>query len=137
MVYALSWLLTFSLFAVWSLSAWTVNAIAVWAVSNATTVTSAASSVKGLLLPEWMAPWIPSEVEQEVVSMLSAVAPILDSVVQAAPELAGGLALANGVVWGIGSALLLLLGAGLHLLISMWYRRTSGFSSQSVRQPSA
>ena len=137
MAYALCWFLVFSLFVVWSLLAWTVNAIAVWTVSSANTLTGAASSVKGLLLPEWMAPWIPSEVEQEVISMLSAVAPILDSVVQAAPELAGGLALANGVVWGIGSALLLLLGARLHLLFSMWYRRTSRFSSQSVRQPSA
>lgn len=137
MVYALCWFLVFSLFVVWSLLAWTVNAIALWTVSNTNTLTGAASSVKGLLLPEWMAPWIPSEVEQEVVSVLSGVAPILESVVQAAPELAGGLAQANGVVWAIGSTLLLLLGAGLHLLISMWYRRTSGFSSQSVRQPSA
>jgi hypothetical protein len=30
---------------------------------------------------------------------------------------------ATWVVWGIGSALLVLLGAGLHLLIALWRRR--------------
>jgi hypothetical protein len=33
---------------------------------------------------------------------------------------------ATWVVWGIGSALLLMLGAGMHLLIALWRRRGSG-----------
>lgn len=45
MIYALSWFLSLSLLAVWSLAAWTVNAIAVWTVSNAGTLTGAASGV--------------------------------------------------------------------------------------------
>jgi hypothetical protein len=30
------------------------------------------------------------------------------------------------VIWGIGSVLLVLLGAGLHLLIALWRRRSGG-----------
>ena len=45
--------------------------------------------------------------------MLSGLAPVVDSLLQAAPALAGGLTVAIWVVWGIGSVLLVLLGAGL------------------------
>mgnify|MGYP000146666367 CR=1 FL=1 len=55
-----------------------------------------------------------------------------DSLLQAAPALAGGVTVATWVVWGIGSALLLLLGAGLHLLIALWRRRGGSGSGPSA-----
>ena len=45
---------------------------------------------------------------------------------QAAPALSGGLTVLTWVVWGIGSVLLVLLGAGLHLLIALCLRHGSG-----------
>ena len=49
MIYALSWLLIFSLLALWSLAVWVVNSIAVGTVSNTGTLTGATSAVEGLL----------------------------------------------------------------------------------------
>ena len=126
MFYALSWVLIFSLLALWSLAAWAVHAVALWAVSNAGTLTGAASGavsgVDGLRLPEWLAPWVPPEIVQAMVSLLSGLAPVVESLLQAAPALAGGLSIATWVIWGLGSGLLVLLGVGLHVLIAMWHR---------------
>ena len=135
MFYALSWVLIFSLLALWSLAAWAVHAVALWAVSNAGTLTGAASGaasgVDGLRLPEWLAPWVPPEIVQAMVSLLSGLAPVVESLLQAAPALAGGLIIATWVIWGLGSGLLVLLGVGLHVLIAMW-RRGGGVSRSQL-----
>jgi hypothetical protein len=137
MFYALSWFVIFSLLALWSLSAWALNAVAVWTVSNAGALTGAASGAESLRLPDWLAPWVPPEIVQIATSMLAGLAPIVEGLLQAAPALAGGLTVATWVVWGIGSMLLVLLGAGLHLLIAMWRRRSGGAGSQQARRMAA
>ncbi len=134
MLYALSWFVILSLIALWSLAAWAVHAVAVWTVSSAGTLTGAASGVEGLRLPEWLASWVPPEIAQAMTSLLSALAPIFESLLQAAPALAGGLTMATWVIWGFGSALLVLLGVGLHLLVAMWRRRGGGSGPQPARQ---
>ena len=116
----------FSLLALWSLAAWAVHSLAVWTVSNAGALTGAASGVAGLRLPEWPAPWVPPEIGQAMTALLAGLAPTVEGLLQAAPALAGGLTLATWVIWGLGSALLFLLGAGLHLLVAMWRRHRGG-----------
>ena len=123
MFYALSWFVVVALLALWSLAAWALHAVAVWTVSNAGALSGAASGVGTIRLPDWLAPWVPSEIAQSVSQMLAGLGPVVDSLLQAAPALAGGLTVATWVVWGIGSVLLVLLGAGLHLLIALWRRR--------------
>ena len=141
MLYALSWILVCSLLALWSLAVWAMHAAAVWAVSNAGTLTGAASDAAsgaaGLLLPEWLARWVPPEVAQALTSLLSGLAPAVESLLQATPALAGGLTVAAWVFWGLGGALLILLGAGLHLLIVMWRRRGGGSGPPPARQLAA
>ncbi len=105
MIYALSWLLIFSLLALWSLAVWVVNSIAVGTVSNTGTLTGATSAVEGLL--------------------------------QVVPALAGGLTMAAWVIWAVGSAPFVLLGAGLHLLITMWRRSIGRSGPQPARQAAA
>ena len=142
MFYALSWFVVFGLLALWSLGAWAFHAVAVWAVSNAGTLTGAASDAvsgavsgtEGLRLPEWLAPWMPPEAVQAMTSLLSGLAPAVEGLLQAAPSLAGGLSAATWVIWGLGSALLVLLGAGLHLLIALLRRRDRG-SDPKPRAP--
>ena len=135
MLYALSWILVFSLLALWSLAAWATHAVAAWGISHAGALTGAASDAAAsagvLLLPEWLAPWVPPQVAEAMASVVSSLAPAVESLLQAAPALAGGLTVAAWVVWGIGSLLLLMLGAGLHLLIAMWRRRDGGGSGPS------
>lgn len=137
MIYALSWFLIFSLLALWSLAAWSVNSIAVWTVSNAGSLTGAASGVEGLRLPEWLAVWVPPQIAQAMTSVLADLAPAFEGLLQAVPTLAGGLTMATWVIWAIGSALLVLLGAGLHLLIAMWRRSGGGSGPQPARQAGA
>jgi len=134
MFYALSWFVIFSLLALWSLAAWGLNAVAVWTVSNAGVLTGAASGVDSLRLPDWLAPWVPPEIAQAMTSLLSGLAPVVERLLQAAPALAGGVTIATWVIWGLGSALLLLLGAGLHVLIALWRRRGGGPGSQPGRR---
>jgi hypothetical protein len=126
MFYALSWFVVFSLVALWSLAAWALHAVAVWTVSNAGALSGAASGVGTLSLPGWLSPWVPPELMQAITQWTAALGPWVDSLLQAAPALAGGLTVATWVVWGIGSVLLVLLGAGLHLLIALWRRRGGG-----------
>jgi len=126
MFYLLSWLAVASLLALWSLAAWALHAVAVWSVSNAGELTGAASGVGSIALPDWLAPWVPAELLQAVKQLMTGLGPLVDSLLQAAPALAGGLNVATWVIWSIGSVLLVLLGAGLHLLIALWRRRGGG-----------
>jgi hypothetical protein len=128
MFYALSWFLVAALLAFWSLAAWALNTVAVWAVSNAGGLSGAASGVGTLRLPDWLAPWVTPEIAQSVSQMLAGLGPVVDGLLQAAPALAGGVTAATWVVWGIGTVMLVLLGAVLHLLIALWRRRGSNGS---------
>lgn len=71
------------------------------------------------LLALWsLAPWVPPEVAHWASPLMAGFAPFV-----------GGLTVATWVILGIGSVLLVLLGAGLHLLIAPWRSRggrTSG-----------
>lgn len=141
MFYALSWLVVLGLLALWSLAAWGLHGVAVWAVSQAGALTGAASGTAsgaaGLRLPDWLAPWVPADVVQAAMALVSGLAPAVDSLLQAAPALAGGLTVVAWVVWALGSLLLVLLGAALHLLIAMWRRRGGGGSGPQTRPQAA
>lgn len=133
MFYALSWFVVFALLALWSLAAWILHGVAVWTVSNAGALSGAAGGVAALRLPDWLAPWVPPELVQAVSATLSVLAPWVDSLLQAAPALAGGVTVLTWVVWGLGSGLLLLLGTGLHLLVALWRRPSGGAGSAGGR----
>jgi len=122
MFYALSWLFVIALLALWSLAAWALHAVAVWTVSNAGALTGAASGASTMALPDWLGPWVPPEVAHWANQTMGGLAPFIDSMLQAAPALAGGLTVATWVIWAIGSVLLVLLGAGLHLIIALLRR---------------
>lgn len=124
MFYLLSWFAVASLLALWSLATWALHAVAVWSVSNAGALSGAASGVSSIVLPDWLAPWVPNELVQAVTQLVAGLGPLVDSLLQAAPAVAGGLTVATWVIWSIGSVLLVLLGAGLHLLIALWRRRS-------------
>jgi hypothetical protein len=128
MFYALSWFLIFFFFALWSLTVWAANAVALWTIAQAGTWNGAAAGTASLALPDWLAPWVPPEMAQALTAMLSGVAPMVESLLQSAPALAGGITVAAWVVWALGGIMLLLLGVGLHMLMGMWRRRSAGVS---------
>jgi hypothetical protein len=126
MFYALSWIVVASLVALWSLVAWALHAVAVWTISNAGALAGAAPGAFALSLPDWLAPWVPPEVTPWMSQLLSGLGSLVDGLLQTAPALAGAVTVATWGVWGIGSVLLVLLGAGVHLLIGLWRRRGGG-----------
>lgn len=68
---------------------------------------------------------------RRMTSLLSGLVPAVESLLQAAPSLAGSLSVATWVIWGLGSALPVLLGAALHMAIGMWRRRGGGSGAQA------
>lgn len=126
MFYVISWFAIALLLALWSLAAWALHGVAAWSVSNAGALAGAASGGGSIALPDWLAPWVPTELVQAVTQMMAGLGPLVDSLLQAAPALAGGLTVVAWVLWALGGVALLLLGAALHLLIALWRRRGGG-----------
>lgn len=126
MYYALSWFITASLLALWSLTTWALHAVAVWSISHLQAFPGASSGAGPLSLPDWLAPWIPPELEQTMRQWMQGLGPVMDTILQAAPALADGLTMVTWAVWGLGCVLLVLLGIGLHLLITLWRRHGGG-----------
>ena len=132
MFYALSWSVMFVLLVLWSLAVWAFHSIAAWTVSNAGVLAEGSGAIEGLRAPEWLAPWIPPELALALSSTLSALSPVIEAALSQAPALAGGLSAAVWVVWGIGSALIVILGLVCSRLITVLGRRASLFAAPSV-----
>jgi len=133
MFYALSWVVVFSLLALWSLAAWAFHSITTWTVANAGVLAEGSGVTQGLRMPDWLAPWVPPELALALDAMVSALASAIKSLVGWAPALEGGLSVAVWVVWGIGSVLLIVLGFLATALIAFLRRRVAAPASPSGR----
>ena len=132
MFYALSWSVTFILLALWSLAAWAFHSIAVWTVANSGVLAGGSGAIEGLRAPDWLAPWIPPELALASSSVLTALSPAIETALNQAPALAGGLSVAVWAVWGIGGALIVILGLVCSRLITVLRRRSSTRSSEAL-----
>jgi hypothetical protein len=131
--YALSWSVTFILLALWSLAAWAFHSIAAWTVSNAGVLAGGSGAIEGLRAPDWLAPWIPPELALAFNSMLSASSPAIEAALNQAPALAGGLSVAVWAAWGVGSALIVILGLVCSRLITILRLRSSTRSFKALQ----
>lgn len=125
MLFALNWSLVGLLLAFWSLAAWVMHGLAVWLVSQAGAVPDVAA-MQALQLPAWLAVWIPPEVMSVFTALAGSLGPMLQSLLQAMPSLAGLLTVIAWGVWGLGTLLLLALGGAGHAAIWMWRRHSGG-----------
>jgi hypothetical protein len=133
MLHTIGWLLVPVLLLFWSVGVWVVHAVAAWAISQAGATANVATRSEVLHLPQWLAPWVPPEFAQGVNSLIASLAPVMASLLQDAPLLAGGLTTAMWLIWALGVLSLFLLGAGLHLS-GLLRRRTSHPSSRWLGQ---
>ena len=122
MLPALGWIAILMLLALWSLTVWTLHAVSAWAVVNAGALSGAATGMQGLELPAWLSLWMPPEIAQAALALMKGLAPLVDSLLQAAPALAGAVTVLAWGVWGLGSVALVLLGVGLHVGFGVWRR---------------
>ena len=137
MLYALSWSVTFILLALWSLAAWAFHSIAAWTVSNAGVLAEGSGAMESLRVPDWLAPWIPPEFALAFTAMLSALSPAIEATLNQAPALAGGLSVGVWAVWGVGSALIIILGLVCSRLITVLRRRPSASAPLSTSPAAA
>jgi hypothetical protein len=131
--YALSWSVMFILLALWSLAAWAFHSVAAWTVSNAGVLAEGSGAIEGLRAPDWLAPWIPPELALASTSVLSALSPAIETALNQAPALAGGLSVAVWAVWGVGSAVIVILGLVCSRLITVLRRRASPRTLEAVQ----
>ena len=132
MFHAISWFAVLSLLALWSLAAWAFHSAAAWAASNAGVVAGVSGPVEAMRVPAWLAPWIPPELAVVFTSTLSAVAPAIQTVLDWAPALAGGLSVAIWAIWAIGAVLIVLLGLVLSVTVVVLRRRTAVVTNRSA-----
>lgn len=126
MIHALIWSIVFSLLAVWSLAAWALHAVAAWTLASAGALTGATAGFESATVPAWLAPWMPAEAVHAMGWLASGMAPVVQGMLQAMPLLGGLLTVVTWAIWGAGAVTLLLAGAGMHLLVTFWRRRSGG-----------
>ena len=131
MFYALNWFVVVSLFTLWSLAAWAFHSIAAWTISNAGTLAGGTGSIEALQVPVWLAPWVPPELALTLNSMIASLTPAIQTVLEWAPAIAGGLSIAVWTVWAIGAVLLIVLGFLVTGLIAVFRRRMSASAASS------
>ena len=132
MFYALSWFVVLGLLALWSLGAWALHAITAWTVANAGALAGGSGVTQGLRVPDWLAPWVPRELAAALESMAAAFGPAIETLLGWVPALEGGLSVAIWVIWGLGSALLVVLGFVATGLIAVLRRRASAPATPSA-----
>lgn len=130
--YALSWFAVICLLALWSFAAWTFHAAGAWAVAQAGVLAGSPGAGDTLGVPAWLAPWMPPELMALFTSMLSAVTPGIGATLEGAPALAGGLSATVWWVWGVGAAVLILLGLMLSAAIAMLRRRAPSWHHRAT-----
>lgn len=131
MFYAISWFLSLSLLALWSLLCWGTHAFTVWAMSSAGALAAGAAGAAGsaaaqaAMLPAWLQGWIPPELLRTLEGWIASAGPMLQSALESVPALAGAVTVLAWGIWGLGALFLLAIALGLHVLIKLLQRNTS------------
>lgn len=133
MFYAISWFFALALLALWSMACWGVHALTVWAVSGAGTLAGGGPAVVDkVVLPDWVAVWLPPALAQEFGVWIAAAGPAVQSALEAVPALSGAISVLAWAVWGVGTLVLLALAVGIHLLIAVLKRSKSSAAERGA-----
>ncbi|RYF27791.1 MAG: hypothetical protein EOO33_03100 [Comamonadaceae bacterium] len=122
MFYAISWGLTFMLLGLWSLACWSLHAVTVWAVASAGAFAGGAGAVDMERVPGLQG-WIPPELAGLLHAMVASIGPMVQSLLETVPALAGVATVLAWAIWGLGALLLIGLAIGGHILIAFLQRR--------------
>lgn len=132
MLYIANWTFVTLLIALWSLAAWAFHGVVVWAVTKAPSLTGPAADLSSVPVPAWLLQFLPVEAIQGLIVALTETWAMLAGFLQAAPSVATGVSVVTWTVWGLGSAVLLAVGVGIHLCVSLWARRSMGAARLSA-----
>ncbi len=132
MLYIANWTLVTFLLALWSLAAWALHGVVVWAVTKAPSLTGPSADLSSVPVPAWLMQFLPIEAMQALIVGLTETWTMLAGFLQAAPSVATGVTVVTWAVWGLGSAVLLAVGVGIHICVSLWGRRRVGTAKFSA-----
>lgn len=132
MFYIVNWTLVAFLLSLWSLAAWAFHGLVVWAVTKAPSLTGPAADLSSVPVPAWLMQFLPVEAIQGLIVALTETWTLLAGFLQAAPSVATGVSVVTWTVWGLGSAVLLAVGVGIHICVSLWGRRSAGTAKLST-----
>ena len=131
MLYIANWTLVTLLLGLWSLAAWAFHGVVVWAVTKAPSLTGPAADLSSVPVPAWLMQFLPIEAVQALIVGLTETWTVLAGFLQAAPSIATGVTALTWAVWGLGSAVLVAVGVGVHICVSLWGRRKLGSAKLS------
>lgn len=126
MLYIANWTLVTLLLGLWSLAAWAFHGVVVWALTTAPSLTGPAGDVSSIPVPAWLMQFLPIGAIQGLIVGLTETWTWLSAFLQAAPSVASGVTAVTWTVWGLGAAVLIALGAGIHIAVALWDRRSRG-----------
>lgn len=109
--HGLAWTLILALWGVWSLLCWLARLVVGW--DGWRQGADWAAHVPELPLPDWLSAWLGLEWVQRLRDALVAWGPELQGWMQSWPDLSGIATGVLGLVWALGTVLLVLLGVGL------------------------
>lgn len=134
MFYAISWFLSFTLMALWSLACWGLYTVAAWAVSSAGVLTDGTHAIGTIFIPEWLRGWIPPELAREFEALIAPAGPMIAAAIETVPALSGAVTVVGWAIWGLGAMTLVAMAIGAHALISLLKRRgvSAGTSRAAV-----
>ncbi|MCL5739954.1 MAG: hypothetical protein M1430_03620 [Betaproteobacteria bacterium] len=123
MFYAISWFLSFTLMALWSLACWGLYTVAAWAVSSAGVLKDGTHAIGTIFIPEWLRGWIPPELAREFEALIAPAGPMIAAAIETVPALSGAVTVVGWAIWGLGAMTLVAMAIGAHALISLFKRR--------------
>ena len=134
MFYAISWFISFTLMALWSLACWGLYTVAAWAVSSAGVLTDGNHAIGTIFIPEWLRGWIPPELAREFEALIAPAGPMIAAAIETVPALSGAVTVVGWAIWGLGAMTLVALAIGVHALIALLKRRgvSAGTSRAAV-----
>ncbi len=124
MLYIANWTLVTLLLGLWSLAAWAFHGIVVWAVTKAPSITGPAADLSSVPVPAWLMQFLPIEAIQGLIVGLTETWTMLAGFLQAAPSVSTGVSVVTWTVWGLGTAVLVAMGVGVHICVALWGRRS-------------
>lgn len=123
MFYAMTWLLIAGLLLLWSATAWALHKLAQWAAAHNGGLTGLGDQIGSIKATEWLAPWLPQGAADSLTELMSALTPLIESLLAYAPGLLSWLAPAIWAIWLAGSLLLFVLGGILSVVIRVFKSR--------------
>jgi hypothetical protein len=135
MVHGLVWAIVMLGLLLWTATAWAFHALGAWSLAQADALSIGTSTA--WRLPQWLAILIPADMQSTVDASLQAMAPAFQAFLAWAPNLADEFTTMVWVAWGLGSALLVVVGFVLTGLVGMMRRRARRRSGRSTLRATA